>query len=96
MAGLAYGGPDAAALLAPLRALLPPTCGVSLLPDGLLVLRLLMRDGFTLRRALIPVIEGAGGVITDWRGQPCPQGGRVLAAGDARIHAQALALLQSF
>ncbi|NCO87192.1 MAG: urease accessory protein UreD [Rhodobacterales bacterium] len=57
MAGLAYGGPDAAALLAPLRALLPPTCGVSLLPDGLLVLRLLMRDGFTLRRALIPVIE---------------------------------------
>ncbi|PIP97936.1 MAG: histidinol-phosphatase, partial [Rhodobacterales bacterium CG18_big_fil_WC_8_21_14_2_50_71_9] len=32
----------------------------------------------------------------DWRGQPCPQGGRVLAAGDARIHAQALALLQSF
>jgi len=47
-------------------------------------------------QALIPVIEGAGGVITDWRGQPCPQGGRVLAAGDARIHAQALALLQSF
>ncbi len=57
MAGLAYAGPDAAGLLAPLRALLPPSAGVSLLPDGVLVLRLLARDGLTLRRALIPVIE---------------------------------------
>lgn len=47
-------------------------------------------------QALIPVIEGAGGVVTDWRGRPCPQGGRVLAAGDARAHAAALALLQDF
>jgi len=45
--------------------------------------------------ALIPVLEGAGGVITDWRG--CALGlhsdGRVLAAGDARAHAQALGLI---
>ena len=45
--------------------------------------------------ALVPVIEGAGGVITDWQGQPLGPGsdGRVVAAGDRRIHAQALALL---
>jgi inositol-phosphate phosphatase / L-galactose 1-phosphate phosphatase / histidinol-phosphatase len=45
--------------------------------------------------ALVPVIEGAGGVITDWRGQALDRDseGRVLAAGDHRVHAQALALL---
>lgn len=39
------------------------------------------------------VIEAAGGIVTDWRGRPVHHGGRVLAAGDARIHAAALALL---
>lgn len=43
--------------------------------------------------ALIPIIEAAGGHITDWHGGPCHDGGRVLAAGDARVHAQALAAL---
>jgi myo-inositol-1(or 4)-monophosphatase len=43
--------------------------------------------------ALIPLVEGAGGVITDWRGGDCSHGGQVLAAGDARIHKAALALL---
>jgi histidinol phosphatase-like enzyme (inositol monophosphatase family) len=43
--------------------------------------------------ALIPVVEGAGGIITDWRGGDCSAGGQVLAAGDARIHAAAMALL---
>ena len=42
--------------------------------------------------ALVPVIEGAGGIITDWRGQPLTLAseGRVLAAGDVRVHEQAL------
>jgi histidinol phosphatase-like enzyme (inositol monophosphatase family) len=39
------------------------------------------------------VIEAAGGIFTDWKGRPAHQGGRVLAAGDARVHAAALALL---
>jgi len=39
------------------------------------------------------VIEAAGGIVTDWRGGPAHQGGRVLAAGDARVHAEALAIL---
>jgi histidinol phosphatase-like enzyme (inositol monophosphatase family) len=44
-------------------------------------------------QALIPLIEGAGGTITDWAGGDCQHGGRVLAAGDPRLHAAAMALL---
>jgi histidinol phosphatase-like enzyme (inositol monophosphatase family) len=44
-------------------------------------------------QALIPIVEGAGGVITDWRGGPCADGGRVVAAGDKRVHAAALKIL---
>lgn len=39
------------------------------------------------------VVEAAGGIVTDWRGRPAHAGGRVLAAGDARVHAAALDLL---
>lgn len=45
--------------------------------------------------ALIPVIEGAGGVITNWQGGSCEHGGQVLAAGDARIHEAAMKLLNA-
>ena len=38
--------------------------------------------------ALVPVIEEAGGIITGRRGS-----GRVIAAGDPRVHAEALELL---
>jgi histidinol phosphatase-like enzyme (inositol monophosphatase family) len=44
-------------------------------------------------RALGPVVEGAGGVLTDWRGEPAWDGGQVIAAGDARVHAEALIAL---
>ena len=45
--------------------------------------------------ALAPVIENAGGIATDWRGKPLTiaSDGRVCAAGDPRLHAEALALL---
>lgn len=45
--------------------------------------------------ALTPIIEGAGGRITDWRGNGLKMGSgdRVVAAGDARTHAEALTLL---
>jgi len=45
--------------------------------------------------ALIPIIEGAGGIITDWSGKPAAKGGRIIAAGDKRVHAEALKLLQA-
>ena len=42
--------------------------------------------------ALIPVIEGAGGVITDWQGNPLNIGsdGRVLASSSRMLHEQGL------
>lgn len=43
--------------------------------------------------ALIPIIERAGGVITTWDGGPAIGGGRIIAAGDRRVHAEALPLL---
>lgn len=44
--------------------------------------------------ALIPIIAGAGGVITTWENGPAQAGGRIVAAGDRRLHAAALAMLQ--
>lgn len=45
--------------------------------------------------ALAPVVAGAGGVMTDWFGQPLTMtsDGRVLAAGDRAAHGLALAAL---
>ncbi len=43
--------------------------------------------------ALIPIITGAGGVVTTWEGKPAQNGGRIVAAGDPRIHEAALKLL---
>jgi myo-inositol-1(or 4)-monophosphatase len=45
--------------------------------------------------ALIPIITGAGGIVTTWEGEPAANGGRIIAAGDARVHKAALALLRS-
>ncbi len=46
-------------------------------------------------QALIPIIENAGGVITNWSGGECSNGGQVIAAGDRRVHEQALQILAS-
>lgn len=45
--------------------------------------------------ALVPVVEGAGGTITDWSGQALTlnSDGRVLAAGDKTLHTLALGRL---
>lgn len=45
--------------------------------------------------ALIPIITGAGGIVTTWEGKPAQHGGRIVAAGDARVHDAALKLLNS-
>lgn len=36
--------------------------------------------------ALVPIVEGAGGVITNWDGGPAAQGGAIVASGDKRLH----------
>jgi len=45
--------------------------------------------------AIVPIVEGAGGIATDWRGTQLglASDGRVLVAGDRRAHKAALALL---
>jgi len=45
--------------------------------------------------AMVPVVEGAGGAATDWRGGSLSlaSDGRILVAGDRRAHDAALALL---
>jgi histidinol-phosphatase len=46
--------------------------------------------------AMLPIVEGAGGIATDWQGHPLDlsSDGRVLIAGDKRTHSDALALLR--
>ncbi|MEL6838955.1 MAG: urease accessory protein UreD [Pseudomonadota bacterium] len=48
---------------------LPPTSGISLIADDILLLRLLAADGFTLRQQLIPVVEAlsAAPIPRVWR-----------------------------
>jgi myo-inositol-1(or 4)-monophosphatase len=43
--------------------------------------------------ALIPIVRGAGGVVTTWSGGDASKGGAIVAAGDPRMHAAALELL---
>ena len=52
--------------------------------------------------ALIPIIEGAGGIITDWAGAPLgfapgadDKSHALIAAGDATLHAAAVAILSA-
>lgn len=47
--------------------------------------------------ALVPVIQGAGGTITDWEANPLTlkSGGRLIAAGDPRMHEQAMEIISA-
>ncbi|NNE37172.1 MAG: hypothetical protein HKN08_02615 [Gammaproteobacteria bacterium] len=42
---------------------------------------------------LIPIIESAGGVVTDWEGNSPVNGGKVLAAANKKLHGKVLAML---
>jgi fructose-1,6-bisphosphatase/inositol monophosphatase family enzyme len=45
--------------------------------------------------AAVPVITGAGGLVTDWRGAPVgPHGGQVAIAGDPALLDEALVALR--
>lgn len=44
---------------------------------------------------LIPIIEGAGGCVTNWVGAPAHGGGQVIAAATPALHAEVLALLSA-
>jgi inositol-phosphate phosphatase/L-galactose 1-phosphate phosphatase/histidinol-phosphatase len=44
-----------------------------------------------------PIVEGAGGVASDWQGRPLTlaSDGRIVIAGDRRAHRAALTLLET-
>lgn len=44
----------------------------------------------------IAVVEAAGGIVTNWRGEPCDQGGQAVAAGCPELHSKAIELLKPF
>jgi myo-inositol-1(or 4)-monophosphatase len=44
-------------------------------------------------QALMPIVHGAGGIMTTWDGGDASMGGRILAAGDARVHKAAMKVL---
>ncbi len=45
--------------------------------------------------APIALVQASGGIVTDWQGNPVSNGGQVIAAGDKRVHEQALELLNA-
>ncbi len=57
MALIVYHAPDASVHLDAIRSKLPPTGGVSLKADELLVLRVLAPDSFFLRCTLLPILD---------------------------------------
>lgn len=42
---------------------------------------------------LIPIVEGAGGIITDWQGNAALNGGLIVAASAKQLHGEVLELL---
>jgi myo-inositol-1(or 4)-monophosphatase len=44
--------------------------------------------------ALFPLVEGAGGVITNWKGEAWHDGDPLLASGDRRLHQETVDLLE--
>jgi len=46
-------------------------------------------------QALIPIVEGAGGVVTSWDGGSAANGGQVVACATPALHEQVLRLLDS-
>lgn len=45
--------------------------------------------------ALIPIIEGAGGIVTEWSGGAAEEGGGIIAAATPELHAAAMAVLHA-
>jgi histidinol phosphatase-like enzyme (inositol monophosphatase family) len=45
--------------------------------------------------ALIPIIEAAGGMVTEWSGGPAEEGGGIIAAATPELHAAAMEALKA-
>lgn len=44
--------------------------------------------------ALIPIVQGAGGIVTSWEGDSAVSGGSVLACANEQLHEQVLTLIR--
>ena len=44
--------------------------------------------------ALVPIVQGAGGIITTWDGLDATDGGDIVAAASPELHAAALAIMR--
>jgi myo-inositol-1(or 4)-monophosphatase len=67
--------------------------GACLLASGLIDVVLDVNlDAYDVQ-PLVPIIEAAGGVISDWDGHPCYAGGSIIACSTARLQAQVLDLI---
>ena len=44
-------------------------------------------------QALIPIVQGAGGVITDWSGGPADRANEVIIAANRPLHSEVVAAL---
>jgi len=44
-------------------------------------------------QAMIPIVEGAGGIITSWTGGSAAEGGQIVASATPALHEQVLSLL---
>ncbi len=99
--GPGYFGPEGLAAFSRVSAAARDTLwGGDCYNYGLLAgghLDLVVEEGLKLYdfAALVPVVEGAGGIMLDWRGRPLEAGsaGDVIAAGDARLIEPLLSLL---
>lgn len=69
--------------------------GYCLLAAGYVDLVVEANLGFYDIAPLIPIIEAAGGMVTDWAGRPLRSGGRALAAASGALHGAALTVLRS-
>jgi len=67
--------------------------GACLLASGLLDVVLDVDLDVYDVQPLVPIVEAAGGVISDWDGHPCYAGGSIVACSDARVHAEVLQLI---
>ena len=95
-----FGGPDAAAFARVSAAVKLTRFGADCYAYGLLAagfVDLVLEASLKPYDfcAMIPIVEGAGGIATDWRGAGLglASDGRVLVAGDRRVYQAALALL---
>ena len=44
--------------------------------------------------ALVPIIEAAGGIVTDWDGSSPERGGNIIAAATPELHRAAMAIMR--